>query len=713
MLHGLLMRSDHRSICREETLFQRMMGSRKDVKHALLTSAGTRCPPRSRCGAPPGETRAPPACPPSPPSSRSKQPPGWSSSSSCAPRPSRALQVRLLRGQSSLLVGLLRRLVLHVLRVRRAVHGRLARKLVERFLRLGLRRLRVRLKAGEVRLDHLEHANHTTALGLHARVGLIEDLRLLLALEKRRRLRRLLVELLQHRQRLSDRGLGLHGVLNRLLVRRLLLRADGRRLSHRLVDLRDLGRKVRDLLRQLRDRRAELVDLRMKRLDSRRLLLAGLLVRRQLRVAPALVLSLLVRLLHQAHDEVLDHLLHLHERILRNADRKRRQHTAVDRRALLAEELSHAGLARVLRAHRQLKEGHRRLLLDERRQILVGVAGNRAGRQNLDRLVDRGQLVRAELLALLEIRGLLRALRHEVVEVGLVRIAGGRRVREVALVLRGLLELRRLLLRLRLAVLSRRLDLRSQVLNQHLVRMASVALLLLEVRALVLELVLQLLEHVNDARRLELVGVRLRGRNGHRVLAELIPLRQESADHLLRVLRDQVELAHPQELRAVVRLLLQRRDRALERVDRLGVVLVRRQVVRVLHLAHLRRRLLVALVDGDVLIQLRNLLRERRGISLGLLDRSDELLHLCRGFLDRALLLNRGIIAELLVRRKLNLLLVLFLLSLLSHPLEELDDLLYRRHFRRRHQGEQHGEAAHAFAWAVHAKVCRRPYRLE
>merc|ERR1719380_512232 len=450
----------------------------------------------------------------------------------------------------------------------------------------------------------------------------------------------------------------------------------------------------------------------MKRLDSRRLLLAGLLVRRQLRVAPALVLGLLVRLLHQAHDEVLDHLLHLHERILRNADRKRRQHAAVDRRALLPEELSHAGLARVLRSNGQLKERHRRLL-HEGRQILVGIAGNRTGGQDLDRLVDRRELVRAQLLARLEVRGLLRALSNEVVEVGLVRIARGRRVRKVALVLRGLLELRRLLLRLRLTVLGRRLDLRRQILNQHLVRVARVALLLLEVRALVLELVLQLLEHVNDARGLELIRVRLRGGNGHRVLAELIPLRQESADHLLRVLRDQVELADLQELRAVVRLLLQRRDRALERIDRLRVVLVRRQVVRVLHLAHLRRRLLVALVDGDVLIQLRDLLRERRGISLGLLDRSDELLHLCRGFLDRALLLNRGIIAELLVRRKLNLLLVLFLLSLLSHPLEELDDLLYRRHFRRRHQGEQHGEAAHAFAWAVHAKVCRRPYRLE
>merc|ERR1719506_2917602 len=580
----------------------------------------------------------------------------------------RALQVRLLRGQSSLLVGLLRRLVLYVLRVRRAVHGRLARKLVERFLRLGLRRLRVRLKAGEVRLDHLEHANHTTALGLHARVGLIEDLRLLLALEKRRRLRRLLVELLQHRQRLSDRGLGLHGVLNRLLVRLLLLRADGRRLSHRLVDLRDLS---------------------MERLDSRRLLLARLLVRRQLRVAPALVLGLLVRLLHQAHDEVLDHLLHLHEGVLRNADRERRKHTAVDRRALLAEELGHAGLARVLRSNRQLEERHRRLLLHERRQVLVGVAGDRAGRQDLDRLVDGRELIRAELLAGLEVPGLLRALRHEVVEVGLVRIAGGRRVREVALVLRGLLELRRLLLGLRLPVLGRRLDLRRQVLDQHLVRMASVALLLLEIRALILELVLELLEHVDDARGLELVSVRLRRGHGKGVLLHLVALRQERTDDLLGMLRDEVELVHLEELRAVVRLLLQRRDRALKRVHGLGVILVRGQVVRVLHLADLSGRLLVALVDGDVLIQLGDLLREGGRVSLGLLDRSDQLLHLRSGLLDSALLLNGSIVAELLVCGELDLLLVFLLFALLGHPLQELDDLLDRSDLHGGHECEQ------------------------
>merc|ERR1719364_679549 len=476
---------------------------------------------------------------------------------SCVELLLRTLKIRLLRSQRCLLVRLLRGLVLHVLRVRRTVDGRLARELVERLLRLSLRRLRVRLESSEVRLDHLEHADDATVLGLHTRVGLIEDLRLLLALEKRRRLRRLLVELLQNRERLRDGRLSLDGVLHRLLVRRLLLLADGRRLSHGLVDLGNLGREIRDLLRQLRDRRLQLVDLGVERLDGRSLLLARLLVRGELRVAPALVLGLLVRLLHQAHDEVLDHLLDLHERVLSNANRERRKHTAVDRRALLTEELSHAGLARVLRSNRELEERHR-LRLHEGRQILVGVARHRAGGKDLDRLVDRRELVGAKLLARLEVRGLLRALRNEVVEVGLVGVARGGRVREVALVLRGLLELRRLLLRLRLTVLGRRLDLRRQILHQHLVRVAGVALLLLEVRALILELVLELLEHVDDAVRLELIRVRLRSRDAQRVLAKLITLRQERGDHLLRVLRNQVELGDLNQfsLRAIIRLLL-------------------------------------------------------------------------------------------------------------------------------------------------------------
>ena len=75
--------------------------------------------------------------------------------------------------------------------------------------------------------------------------------------------------------------------------------------AYRLVDLGNLGREIRDLLRELRDRGAELVDLGVERLDGRRLLLARLLVRAQLRVAPALVLGLLVGLLHEADDKVL------------------------------------------------------------------------------------------------------------------------------------------------------------------------------------------------------------------------------------------------------------------------------------------------------------------------------------------------------------------------------------------------------------------------
>merc|ERR1719182_55768 len=590
----------------------------------------------------------------------------------------RALEVSLLRRQGALLVRLLRRLVLHVLRVRSAVHRRLAAELVERALRLSLRGLGVRLETREVRCDHLEHAKHTAVLRLHAGVGLIEDLRLLLLLDERRGLAGLLVELLQDGHRLGHGGLRLLRVLDRLRVLRLLSLADLRRLSHRLVDRRDLGGRVRDLLRELRNGGRELIDLRVQRLDGRGLLLARLLVRAQLGVAPALVLGLLVGLLHEADDKVLDHLLHLGERVLRNADGERREHAAVDRGALLAKELRNASLRRVARRRGDLEERH--LVLDEAREVLVRSARHRARAQDLDRLVNRRELVRAELLALLEVGRLLRALSHEVIQVHLVRVAGRRRVSEVALVLRRLLELRRLLLGLRLAVLRRSLDLRREVLDQHLVRVASVRLLLLEVRALVLELVVELLKHVNDALRLELVRVGLRGRHGHRVLAELVTLRKERADHLLRVLRHELERVHLHELRlrAVVRLLLQHGDRALKGIHRLGVVLVGGHVVGVLHLANLGRRLLVALPHGDVLVKAGDLLRESRGIRLSLLDGSRELLHLRVRLLDRALLLHRRVVAELLVGRELHLLLVLLLLALLRHALEELDHLLHR-----------------------------------
>ena len=57
-------------------------------------------------------------------------------------------------------------------------------------------------------------------------------------------------------------------------------------------------------------------------------------------------------------------------------------------------------------------------------------------------------------------------------------------------------------------------------------------------------------------------------------------------------------------------------------------------------MSDLRGRLLVALVDRDVLVQLGDFLRQGSSVRLGLLDRSDELLHLRRRLLDRTLLLN-------------------------------------------------------------------------
>ena len=60
----------------------------------------------------------------------------------------------------------------------------------------------------------------------------------------------------------------------------------------------------------------------------------------------------------------------------------------------------------------------------------------------------------------------------------------------------------------------------------------------------------------------------------------------------------------------------------------------------------LRGRLLVALVDGDVLVELGNLLCEGRCIGLGFLDRRSELLDEAVCLLDRTLLFNRCVVAE-------------------------------------------------------------------
>ena len=66
--------------------------------------------------------------------------------------------------------------------------------------------------------------------------------------------------------------------------------------------------QVRDLFSELLDRGLELIDVRVKALDRLGFLFTRLLVGGELHVAIAFLLRLPVGLLHELHDEILDHL---------------------------------------------------------------------------------------------------------------------------------------------------------------------------------------------------------------------------------------------------------------------------------------------------------------------------------------------------------------------------------------------------------------------
>mmetsp|Transcript_92272 Transcript_92272/g.266310 ORF Transcript_92272/g.266310 Transcript_92272/m.266310 type:complete len:462 (+) Transcript_92272:768-2153(+) len=420
----------------------------------------------------------------------------------------------------------------------------------------------------------------------------------------------------------------------------------------------------------------------MQGLHSLRLLLPGLLVCGELRVAPALVLRLLVRLLHEAHDEVLDHLFHLRERIVGNTHRERRKHPAVQPLAPRPQELRHTLLRLARPAGPQLRQ-RRAFLLREGRQVLLRVALHRIAGQDLDGLLDRLDFLRTQLLPRLEVRCLLLASRHQVGKVLLIRLLGRRRVAQVALGVRLGLQLLRLRLRLLATVRRRLLDLRRQVLHQHVEGMLAVHLGLLQGSALVHELVVELLQHLDDAMGPELVARRLRRRHlqPFRILSALD---QEEIDRLLSLVRNKahgLQLRHLRQgsLRPVVRLLLQDRDRAQQGIHRLRVVLVHHLVVCFLDGPNICRGLLVAVPCRDVRIVLRDLLRQLRRIRGVLLNICLQNLDGLLGLLDRALLVHSRVVAELLVRRKLHLLLMLLLLALGHHVLQQLDHLLHRR----------------------------------
>mmetsp|Transcript_33679 Transcript_33679/g.71324 ORF Transcript_33679/g.71324 Transcript_33679/m.71324 type:complete len:238 (+) Transcript_33679:1342-2055(+) len=225
-----------------------------------------------------------------------------------------------------------------------------------------------------------------------------------------------------------------------------------------------------------------------------------------------------------------------------------------------------------------------------------------------------------------------------------------------------------------------------------------VRFLLLQLTALILKLVLELLQHVDDAPRVRLISVGLRRTHVQPNIFRCLSCRQKRVQYPPRVGRNQILLhlqKHACRLLTIVCLLLNDCDRSCQRVDRLGVVLVRRLVVVVLHLPHSSGRLQVPLIHADVLIQLSNLLGSFLNSRLAFPDQCLQRFNLLTGFLDGTGLLHRRIVAELLVSSKLDLLLVLLLLALLQHAVHQLDHLLHRSDLRSRSRNHSREKARH------------------
>merc|ERR1719199_1565887 len=101
-------------------------------------------------------------------------------------------------------------------------------------------------------------------------------------------------------------------------------------------------------------------------------------------------------------------------------------------------------------------------------------------------------------------------------------------------------------------------------------------------------------------------------------------------------------------------------------------------IVGVLDLANLSGCLDVTLPDGDVLLQLSNFLSELLDGCHGLLDVGFEDANVVIGLVDGTVLLDSGVIAELLVSCECSLLLMFLLLALLEHGVHQLQNFLHR-----------------------------------
>mmetsp|Transcript_85194 Transcript_85194/g.227750 ORF Transcript_85194/g.227750 Transcript_85194/m.227750 type:complete len:405 (+) Transcript_85194:937-2151(+) len=339
----------------------------------------------------------------------------------------------------------------------------------------------------------------------------------------------------------------------------------------------------------------------------------------------------------------------------------------------------HLLLVRALSNASQLGERVALALLEQAGQVLVSSSRDIRAGQDIDGLTNSFNLLATKLLALLEILALHGALGRQVAEV----LAVCSQIR----LLIGLLahRLSRALLLVGLALclpgslLLCAFNLVIQGLDHHLVVVLLVQLLLLQVTALASELVLQILQHVNDAATLELIRV------GFRCLVVDVTSAgalQESGQHTAGVLRQKLasNLLDLQQallgLGNISRHLLQGLDCSVQGVQGLGIVLVGCAVVRPFLPTNFSGSLDVRLVGVHVLVQGCNFLGQ--GFDVGV-QHTDLSIQLFNGGLllgDGLALLGVCVLAPLLELGESDLLSLLLLLALGHHSLEELNDLL-------------------------------------
>mmetsp|Transcript_14205 Transcript_14205/g.34525 ORF Transcript_14205/g.34525 Transcript_14205/m.34525 type:complete len:375 (-) Transcript_14205:37-1161(-) len=352
----------------------------------------------------------------------------------------------------------------------------------------------------------------------------------------------------------------------------------------------------------------------------------------------------------------------------------------------------HLLLVRALSNASQLGERVALALLEQAGQVLVSSSRDIRAGQDIDGLTNSFNLLATKLLALLEILALHGALGRQVAEV----LAVCSQIR----LLIGLLahRLSRALLLVGLALclpgslLLCAFNLVIQGLDHHLVVVLLIQLLLLEVTQLGPELVFQVLQHVNDPTGMALVSRSFRGLHprpdGIRLLL------QESHDPLLRGHGQESLGGHSNLQQGVLRLglavhLLQGRDRSADCVQALAVVRVGRRVVRRLLTPHLRTSLLVNFVRLHLLVKRGDLLAQNPDISVQLADLRLQGSNHLLGLLDRMRLDIVGCTAPLLELGKANLFILLLLLALGKHALQELYNFRGGRHTCRRRTQSQ------------------------